>query len=47
MKLQKCPACGEYNLTETCKNPNCKKQTKSAHYKFLKTRSLKKDSEEI
>ena len=33
-KLKKCNSCKEYTLKNTC--PKCKKQTKDAHYKYIK-----------
>jgi len=37
MKLKKCLACEKYTL----KQEHCTKQTKDAHYKFIKIKSLK------
>ncbi len=36
LKLKKCPFCNEYNLTSKCRS--CGKETKEAHYKFIKIR---------
>lgn len=33
-KLKKCPHCNTYTLKEKC--PKCSKETKEAHYKFIK-----------
>ena len=41
MKLQKCPSCLKYTLKSNC--VNCKTETKSAHYKFTKLRSVNED----
>jgi len=41
-KLKKCDFCCEYTTKENC--PKCKKQTKSAHYKFIKISNAPKDS---
>lgn len=38
MKLKKCLSCGEYNLGEICRK--CGKETKDAHYKFVKLRDV-------
>ena len=38
MKLKKCPQ-NHYTLKEIC--PICNSPTKSAHYKFIKIRSVK------
>ncbi len=43
MKLQKCPKCEEYNLTETCSK--CKTKTQDAHYKFIKIRNAPNSDE--
>ncbi|MBS3076573.1 hypothetical protein J4481_02425 [Candidatus Pacearchaeota archaeon] len=37
MKLKKCTSCNSYTLQENC--PKCKKQTKDAHYKFIKIKN--------
>ena len=37
MKLKKCPN-NHYTLKEIC--PACNQKTKSAHYKFIRLRSL-------
>ena len=39
MKMQKCPDCATYTLAERC--PKCGAETKSAHYKFIKIKSVK------
>ncbi len=39
MKLKKCQSCNIYTLKEKC--PNCKADTLSAHYKFIKIKSVK------
>ncbi|MEA3413981.1 MAG: nucleolar RNA-binding Nop10p family protein [Nanoarchaeota archaeon] len=39
MILKKCTKCGKYSLREICNK--CKSQTKSAHYKFKKTKDVK------
>ena len=41
MKLRKCLEHG-YTLEESCKI--CKKQTKDAHYKFIKLRDMKENN---
>ncbi|MBU0894062.1 MAG: RNA-protein complex protein Nop10 [Nanoarchaeota archaeon] len=42
MKLKKCPSCSTYTLKDTC--PKCKKQTKSAHYKFVKVKDVSQNN---
>lgn len=42
MNLKKCPSCKAYTLKETCSN--CNKKTKDAHYKFIGTKTYKKES---
>ena len=39
MKLKYCPSCKKYTLKENC---DCDKKTKSAHYKFVKTKTITK-----
>ena len=34
MKMRKCPSCKEYTLKNKC--PKCSKETKDAHYKFIR-----------
>ncbi|MFW6233676.1 MAG: nucleolar RNA-binding Nop10p family protein [Nanoarchaeota archaeon] len=41
MKLKKCTSCKEYTLKNNCSK--CNKKTSSAHYKFIKIKSIKKD----
>ncbi len=43
LKLKKCPACGEYNLTESCRK--CKTKTVETHYKHLKIRDAPNSDE--
>jgi rRNA maturation protein Nop10 len=38
MKLRKCSECGEYNLEVVCRV--CGKETREAHYKFLRLRDV-------
>lgn len=40
MILRKCFNCGGYNLTVVCRD--CGRETKEAHYKFLKVRDVVK-----
>lgn len=38
MKLQYCASCKKYTLYEKCSS--CKKQTKDAHYKFVRLKGV-------
>jgi len=38
MKLKKCSSCGKYGFGEKCSG--CGGEMKSAHYKFVKLKSL-------
>lgn len=40
-KLKKCKTCNIYTLKDEC--PKCKKETSSAHYKFIKKTTQKSD----
>ncbi|MBU2616106.1 MAG: hypothetical protein KKC19_03305 [Nanoarchaeota archaeon] len=42
-KLKKCPECKKYTLKESCSK--CKKETKDAHYKFVRTKNSTKSSD--
>ena len=43
MKLKKC-SCGKYSFNEKC---SCGKETKDAHYKFIKIRDAPKSDVSI
>lgn len=42
MKLKKCENCKTYTLKDICST--CKKESKSAHYKFVKIRDAPKST---
>ena len=44
MKLKKCSKCEEYGLGEKCKK--CDGEMKDAHYKFLRLRDVKNNSQQ-
>lgn len=40
--LKKCKNCQKYTLSSNC--PKCKKETKQAHYKFIKLKEAKEEN---
>ncbi len=42
MIMKKCKSCAEYTLKDIC--PKCKKETSSAHYKFIKLKDVKEEN---
>lgn len=43
MKMRQCTNCGFYTMKTEC--PKCGKETKEAHYKFVKVKSEKENKD--